>query len=44
MAAHVIGHITIKDPEKWMEYRAKVPATLAQWGGKVILRGDGSLC
>jgi uncharacterized protein (DUF1330 family) len=39
MAAHVIGHITIKDPEKWMEYRAKVPATLAQWGGEVILRG-----
>jgi uncharacterized protein (DUF1330 family) len=39
MTAHVIGHITIKDPEKWMEYRAKVPATLAQWGGEVILRG-----
>ena len=39
MAAYVIGHITFKDPEKWMEYRAKVPATLAQWGGEVILRG-----
>ena len=39
MAAHVIGHITIKDSEKWMEYRAKVPATLVQWGGEVILRG-----
>jgi uncharacterized protein (DUF1330 family) len=39
MAAYVIGHITIKDPEKWMEYRAKVPATLAQWGGELILRG-----
>lgn len=39
MAAYVIGHITIKDPEKWMEYRAKVSATLAQWGGEVILWG-----
>ena len=39
MAAYVIGHITVKDSEKWMEYRAKVPATLAQWGGELILRG-----
>jgi uncharacterized protein (DUF1330 family) len=37
--AYVIGHITVKDPEKWMEYRTKVPATLAPWGGEVILRG-----
>ena len=39
MSAYVIGHIIVKDPEKWMEYRAKVPATLAQWGGELILRG-----
>jgi len=39
MAAHVIGHITVKDPEQWAQYRAKVPATLAQWGGEVVLRG-----
>ncbi len=39
MAAYVIGHITVKDSAKWAEYRGKVPATLAQWGGEVILRG-----
>ena len=38
MAAYVIGHITVKNPEKWAEYRARVPATLAPWGGEVILR------
>ena len=39
MAAYVIGHITVKDAEKWAEYREKVPASLARWGGEVILRG-----
>jgi uncharacterized protein (DUF1330 family) len=39
MAAYVIGHITVKNSEKWAEYRMKVPATLAPWGGEVILRG-----
>lgn len=39
MAAYVIGHITVKDSEKWAEYRGKVPASLAQWGGEVLLRG-----
>lgn len=39
MAAYVIGHITVKNPEKWAEYRMRVPATLAPWGGEVILRG-----
>jgi uncharacterized protein (DUF1330 family) len=39
MTAYVIGHITVRDPEKWAEYRGKVPATLAQWGGELVLRG-----
>ena len=39
MAAYVIGHITVKDSAKWAEYRGKVPGSLAQWGGEVILRG-----
>ena len=39
MAAYVIGHITVKNPEKWVEYRTRVTATLAPWGGEVILRG-----
>ena len=36
--AYVIGHITVKDQEKWTEYRNKVPATLEPWGAELILR------
>jgi uncharacterized protein (DUF1330 family) len=38
-AAYVIGHITVKDPAKWAEYRSRVPATLAPWGAELVLRG-----
>jgi uncharacterized protein (DUF1330 family) len=37
--AYVIGHITVKDPGKWAEYRSRVPATLADWQGELVLRG-----
>lgn len=37
--ACVIGHIAIKDAEKWGEYRNQVPATLAPWGAELLLRG-----
>jgi len=37
--AYVIGHITVKDPDKWDEYRSRVPATLVDWRGEVVLRG-----
>lgn len=37
--AYVIGHITIKDTEKWATYRGAVPATLAPWGAELVLRG-----
>ncbi|MGO9613725.1 MAG: DUF1330 domain-containing protein [Dissulfurispiraceae bacterium] len=37
--AYVIGHITVKNPEKWAVYRMKVPATLAEWGAEVVFRG-----
>ena len=39
MSAYVIGHITVKDPDKWQRYRERVPATLTAWGGEVVLRG-----
>jgi uncharacterized protein (DUF1330 family) len=39
MSAYVIGHITVKDTEKWAEYRRQVPGTLEPWGAQVILRG-----
>ena len=37
--AYVIGHITVKNAEKWAEYRNKVPATLEPWGAELVLRG-----
>lgn len=39
MPAYAIGHIRIKDPAKWIEYRDQVPATLAPWGGEIVFRG-----
>jgi uncharacterized protein (DUF1330 family) len=37
--AYVIGHITVKDPEKWVRYREQVPATLVPWGAELVFRG-----
>ncbi len=38
--AYLIGHITVKDAEKWSEYRSKVPVTLVPWGGELVFRGS----
>jgi len=37
--AYVVGHITVKDPDRWAAYRSQVPATLAPWGGELVFRG-----
>lgn len=37
--AYVVGHITVKHPELWAEYRIKVPETLAPWGAELVFRG-----
>jgi uncharacterized protein (DUF1330 family) len=37
--AYVIGHITVKNAEKLVEYRNQVPATLQPWGAELIFRG-----
>ena len=37
---YVIGHITVKDADKWAEYRSQVPATLAPWGAELVFRGE----
>ncbi|MCC5883012.1 MAG: DUF1330 domain-containing protein [Halomonas sp.] len=39
-SAYVIGQVTVHDPERWMEYVERVPATLAPWGGEVVMRGQ----
>lgn len=37
--AFIIGHITVKDKKKWLEYRNKLPATLEPWGAELTFRG-----
>jgi uncharacterized protein (DUF1330 family) len=39
MPAYVIADIEITDPAAYEEYRNKVPATIAQYGGRYIARG-----
>ncbi|MBV6475790.1 MAG: DUF1330 domain-containing protein [Rhodocyclaceae bacterium] len=39
MPAYLIGHISIKDPQKWEDYRSQVPATLAPWQAELVFRG-----
>ena len=36
--AYVVGHITVRDEDLWSEYRARVPETLAPWGGVLVFR------
>jgi len=38
-SAYVVGHISVKNPEMWAEYRSKVPETLSPWGGELVFRG-----
>lgn len=39
-SAYAVGQITIKNPERWAEYRDKVPATLTPFGGELVFRGQ----
>lgn len=38
MPAYVIAQLTITDPQGFEEYRNMVPATIAQYGGKYVVR------
>lgn len=37
--AFFVGQVTVKDEDKWNEYRSKVPETLTQWGAELVFRG-----
>lgn len=39
MAAYLIGNITVTDPERFADYRERVPAVIAQYGGRYLVRG-----
>ena len=37
--AYLIGQVTVHNPEGYTQYSQHVPATLAQYGGKYLVRG-----
>ena len=39
MAAYIIAEIEVKNPDKYSEYRDKVPKTVNKFGGRYIIRG-----
>jgi uncharacterized protein (DUF1330 family) len=39
MAAYMIAEVEVVDPAGYEEYRAQVSATVAQFGGKYLVRG-----
>jgi uncharacterized protein (DUF1330 family) len=39
MAAYVIADVEVTDPARYAEYRDKVPATVAAYGGRFLVRG-----
>jgi uncharacterized protein (DUF1330 family) len=39
MAAYCIAEIDITDPASYEEYRKQVPAVIAKYGGKYLVRG-----
>ncbi|MHB8646264.1 MAG: DUF1330 domain-containing protein [Thermomicrobiales bacterium] len=42
MAAYVIAQVDVNDPERYVEYRKMVPASIEKYGGKFIARGGSA--
>ncbi len=40
MSAICVGHIRVKDAETWEQYRSRVGATITQYGGTILFRGQ----
>ena len=39
MAAYVVAEVEVTDPAVYEQYRKLVPATIAKYGGKFLVRG-----
>ena len=39
MAAYVLAHVDVTDPEHYEDYKKMVPASIAQYGGRFLCRG-----
>ena len=42
MVAYVIAEVDVQDSALYEEYRKLVPATIAQYGGKYVVRGGAT--
>jgi len=42
MAAYVLAEIEITNPEGYKEYTTSVPATIAKYGGRFLVRGGAT--
>lgn len=43
MPAHIIIEVEVTDPEIYEDYRHKLPPTMAEFGGRPIVRGFAQL-
>jgi uncharacterized protein (DUF1330 family) len=39
MKGYLIANVSVTDPQAYAEYRAKVQATVEQYGGRFLIRG-----
>jgi len=39
MSGYLVGHIEVTDPDAFEAYRAAVPAVVAKFGGRYLVRG-----
>jgi uncharacterized protein (DUF1330 family) len=42
MAAYVLAEVDVTNPEGYKEYTARVPATIAKYGGRFLVRGGAA--
>jgi uncharacterized protein (DUF1330 family) len=42
MAAYIVVEVDVRDKERYEDYKRLVPPTLAQYGGRLIVRGGAA--
>jgi uncharacterized protein (DUF1330 family) len=42
MAAYIIAEVEVRDAERYEDYKRLVPPTLAEYGGRFIVRGGAT--
>ncbi len=38
MPGYLVAQVRVQDPQRYQEYRARVPATIEKFGGRFVLR------